>query len=220
MNTQLLTVAGAMLLIGGLLGYNIARDTGFVRESDEGRTRTESVQQIPWGMHMMDDGTMMGNETNQGMGMMGGSGMMGMTVRSEEEFLREMIPHHEEAVRTATEVLERGSDNVAVQALAQNIITAQTSEIKQMRSWYKSWYGKDYTPDGSYQPMMRDLSKLSGTTLDEAFLEDMIRHHMGALMMAKSVIPYSTHQEIKTLTENIITSQTKQIAEMKVLLTQ
>ena len=219
MNKQLFGVAGVMLIIGGLSGYSIARDTSMMNRR-EYSVRDDRTTEIPTGMHMMHDGMMM-NDDSTSTGMMN-NGMMGMTmtVKSEEDFLRNMIPHHEEAVKTATEVLERGSDNTAVQALARSIVTDQTTEIKAMRTWYKTWYNKDYTADGSYKPMMRDLSKLSGTELDRVFLEDMIKHHMGALMMAKSVTPFITHPEIKTLTENILTSQSKQIDEMRVILTQ
>ena len=59
----------------------------------------------------MVDGTMM-RDTGAGMGSMGSMNhmddMMTMLVESEREFIEEMIPHHQEAIDTATEVLERG----------------------------------------------------------------------------------------------------------------
>jgi uncharacterized protein (DUF305 family) len=65
---------------------------------------------------------------------------------------------------------------------------------------------------------MRDLSKLSGAELDKAFLEDMIPHHMGAIMMAHSVQGYIEHDEMKTLTRNIVDSQSTEIGKMQSML--
>jgi uncharacterized protein (DUF305 family) len=167
-----------------------------------------------WGNHEMSDGRMMGN--NQGM--MGGMNGMDMMVRSEKEFLTGMIPHHEEAVKTAKEVIARGGTTPRIKALAKNIVKAQEAEIANMKNWYQAWYNEAYVDKGTYQPMMRNLTNLSGTTLDRTFLEDMVMHHMGAIMMARSVEPYIEHQEMTNLTKSIIDSQTNEIGLMRELL--
>jgi uncharacterized protein (DUF305 family) len=182
-------------------------------------------------------GTMMGNRyddreyanldtDNRGMGMMRGYDDMGMgnmhgmqmMVESEREFLQGMIPHHEEAVATAKEVVARGGSTPEIKTLAENIITAQEKEIADMKTWFKNWYGVDYTADGKYQPMMRPLTDLSGADLDKVFLNDMIMHHMGAIMMANSVTPHIEHPEMATLVGNIKTTQSAEITQMQNLL--
>ncbi|WP_433429297.1 DUF305 domain-containing protein [Nonomuraea sp. CA-141351] len=40
----------------------------------------------------------------------------------------------------------------------------------------------------SNRPQMRDLSRLSGDALDETFLQDMIPHHMVAVMMSQQLL--------------------------------
>ena len=92
------------------------------------------------------------------------------------------------------------------------------SKIALLKEWHLTWYGEAYVADGSYQPMMRDLSQLSGAALDQRFLEDMIPHHMGAIMMAQSVRPYITHQEITDMADAIMTTQTAEIEVMRELL--
>jgi uncharacterized protein (DUF305 family) len=67
--------------------------------------------------------------------------------------------------------------------------------------------------------MMRDLSQLSGADLDRRFLEDMIPHHMGAMMMAQSVRPHIEHQEIADLADAIMETQSVEINLMRDLLT-
>jgi uncharacterized protein (DUF305 family) len=145
---------------------------------------------------------------------------MNMTVQSEQEFLQMMIPHHEEAVTTAKEVLARGGSTPEIRTLAEDIITAQEKEIADMKAWHQTWYNAPYQADGTYMPMMRDLSALNGTDLDYVFLKDMILHHEGAIMMAKSVTPYITHSELNTLTTAIQTTQRTEITTMEKLVTQ
>jgi uncharacterized protein (DUF305 family) len=66
--------------------------------------------------------------------------------------------------------------------------------------------------------MMRDLSNLSGAEIDRTFLEDMIMHHMGAIMMARSVQPYVEHQEMEDLTKAVVDTQSKEIQQMRNIL--
>jgi uncharacterized protein (DUF305 family) len=219
-NNTILIALGALIL-GGLGGYGLASGHGDWSRGGYGdRDRDDAT---PIGMHRMPDGSMMHNTptptTNKtGMGMMhGGMGMGMMMVSSEKEFLTEMIPHHEEAVVTAKEVLARGATTPEIKTLVEGIITAQEKEIADMKTWYTAWYGTPYTPSGKYEPMMRDLSKLSGVELDKVFLEDMVMHHMGAIMMAHSVQGAIEHKEMETLTKNIIETQSKEIVTMRQL---
>lgn len=212
-NTILLA-AVALVLIGGIGGYALKSSSMYGRHSEQHRPgmsndyekntpSAKSVQKSD-AMNMMDHS---------------GHNMMAMQVASEREFIEHMIPHHEEAVTTAKEVLARGATTPAIKSLVEGIVTAQEKEIADMKSWYKNWYGEDYTDKKTYVPMMRDLSKLSGADLDTAFLDDMIMHHMGAVMMAKSVVPHIEHVEITTLSQTIISSQTAEIDTMRSLLT-
>lgn len=93
-------------------------------------------------------------ENSFGMGMgrgsMMGGGMMGdatdiTTLESakpfDKEFIEQMIPHHQMAIMMAT-MLSQGTDREEMKVLARAIIDAQSREIDQMRSWYRSWYGQ------------------------------------------------------------------------------
>lgn len=209
MKNQTILIAIITLLIGGIGGYVIAtKDKPYyerVVESDE----------VPMGMHRMPDGSLMSNTPMAGTGAMDHSAMM---VSSEREFVAGMIPHHQEAVDTAKEVLTRGGSNDQVVVLANEIIAAQETEIALLKEWHLAWYGEAYVADDSYQPMMRDLSNLSGAELDKVFLEDMIPHHMGAIMMANSVRPYIEHEEISDMADAILETQTAEIDLMQQLL--
>jgi len=203
-----------ILIIGCLIGYTFGnkdsqKDTMCGGSSCQHKQETENSS----GMHKMPDGSMM---QNSGTGNM--QGMMNMQVSSEQEFLVHMIPHHQEAVDTAKEVIARGGTTPEIKKLAEDIVVAQEKEIAQMKEWYKNWYGEEYKDGGEYSPMMRDLSKLSGAELDKAFIQDMIKHHMGAIMMARSVKSYIKHTEMEKLTQDVITTQSKEIMQMRQML--
>lgn len=96
------------------------------------------------GMHMMPDGTMMGDETSM-MGMQGM--MMDMTARLkgkkgaelEKIFLEDMIVHHQGAVDMSKELL-KGTDRPELVQFANDIISLQTQEIEMQKKWLKEWY--------------------------------------------------------------------------------
>jgi len=144
--------------------------------------------------------------------------MQQMMVTSERDFIEMMIPHHEEAIDTANQVLEHGATTEEIATLMTNIVAAQTAEVVSMREWYEVWFGEAYQDSGKYQAMMRDLSGLSEEEIDRAFLVDMIPHHMGAIMMARSIQPYIEHDEMAVLTENIVRTQSAEIVQMRRLL--
>lgn len=210
-------VAIIALLIGGIGGFGIAEISDKEHSYRMGNMEGQKYDEDNYGRggkHEMSDDTMMGN--NQGM--MGGMHDMDMMVRSEKEFLNSMIPHHEEAVKTAKEVIARGGTTPEIKTLVENIVKAQEAEITDMKNWYQTWYGEAFVDKGTYKPMMRNLTNLSGAKLDKTFLEDMVMHHMGAIMMSRSVEPYIEHPEMTNLTKTITTFQSQEIDLMKKLL--
>jgi uncharacterized protein (DUF305 family) len=220
-NQSIVIIIGLGILVVGAVAYSFG-----MNKSSDTKMGMNMGDDVPAGMHRMPDGSLMGNPstpTNQndgGMGMMGGMDHSMMMVKSEREFLEGMIPHHQEAVDTAKEVLARGGSTPEIKKLAEDIVVAQEKEIAMMKGWYQAWYGEAYVADpADYKPMMRDLSTLSGAALDKVFLEDMVMHHMGAIMMAQSVQPYIENQEITDLTKAIMETQTAEIELMKRLIT-
>ena len=53
------------------------------------------------------------------------------------------------------------------------------------------------------------------SNIDKHFIEEMIPHHEGAIDMAKLALNQASKPEIKTLANNIIKSQTKEIEQMR-----
>ncbi len=139
-----------------------------------------------------------------------------MMITSEEQFIFEMVPHHQEAVDTS-QIVAAKTENEQLRTLAQAIVQAQTSEISMMNQWKQDWFAEsDYVPH--YIPMMPQLESLSGDKLDKAFLTGMIGHHEMAVMMAQHVLQLQPRSEIESFAKEIIQAQTKEISEMKSML--
>jgi uncharacterized protein (DUF305 family) len=136
-------------------------------------------------------------------------------VESEYDFLARMVPHHEEAVDAAEQLLE-GTQRAQLRTFARDIIETQTSEIEQMLQWLDQWY-PDRDIHGGHEPVMRDLSDLRGDGLDRAFLEDMIPHHMDAVMASQQLLinDLAEHQELVSFAASIRDQQRREIMQMR-----
>ena len=172
---------------------------------------------------MMDGGMPNGATSSEMMGsshmaMMGSADMGQMMGRaqvdSEFAYLTNMIPHHEEAIVAAKQLLAR-SNRPEMKTFATSIIETQSAQVDQMKSELARWYpGRDTT--ASYTPMMRDLTQRSGDPLDRAFLEDMIPHHGMAVMMSQQLLSQglAEHAEVTQLATTIRDGQRSEIVTM------
>ncbi|QDZ39331.1 DUF305 domain-containing protein [Euhalothece natronophila Z-M001] len=136
-------------------------------------------------------------------------------VESELDYLVHMIPHHEEAIEAA-KILRDRTERPEMQAFAEEIIETQTAEIEQIESWLEQWHPeRDRATE--YEPMMRDLSDLEGDELDQVFLEDMIIHHMGAVMQSRMLLQQELveNEPVGELAQDIAQAQRDEIHQMQ-----
>lgn len=68
--------------------------------------------------------------------------------------------------------------------------------------------------------MTVSLQDKSGDQFDNAFLAGMISHHEGAIEMAKLAQANAKHEEVKTLANDILAAQSKEIDMMQLWQTQ
>ncbi|WP_149551764.1 DUF305 domain-containing protein [Streptomyces marokkonensis] len=146
-------------------------------------------------------------------------------------FAKGMIPHHRQAVEMAGLAPER-AQSAEVKSLAADIKKAQDPEIETLSGWLTSW-GEEVPAEGAMDHsshgmddmggMMTDeemtgLENASGKAFDTAFMELMIKHHEGAVAMAKAEQADGAHGPAKKMAGDIITSQNAEIEQMKKLL--
>ncbi len=141
----------------------------------------------------------------------------------DKMFLASMIAHHEGAVQMA-QMAQMSAKHREIKDLANNIIATQNKEISEMQSWQTAWgyaTNKTTTTAGVQQMqhkmdgMMNELNGKIGDDFDRGFLKEMMMHHQSAIDMAKPAATNASHSEVKTLASNIITAQTKEVAQMK-----
>ncbi len=158
---------------------------------------------------------------NERMGSMMNNSQNSEYSQNEIMFAAMMIPHHEQAV-TMSNLALTNTTNPDVLDLAQRIKAGQEPEIVQMNTWLDGGYSMMGHDGHQMGGMLSDedlakLGTLKDKAFDEMFLTAMIEHHEGAIQMTQ-MIANSSNSEVKTLADNIISSQTKEIEEMKVLL--
>jgi uncharacterized protein (DUF305 family) len=145
-------------------------------------------------------------------------------------FIDGMTPHHEGAVVMAKEALQK-SQRPEIKKLANAIIQAQNQEITELKQWRKTWYAKAPTEPQAWHTEMKHMMAMSPEQMkgmmmnmdlgaadgefDLRFLNAMIPHHEGAVMMAKDALNKSQHPEVKKLARAIIASQEAEIKQMQ-----
>lgn len=120
---------------------------------------------------------------------------------ADVEFMVGMIAHHRQALEMTALVPTRSRSN-AIRLLAERIEVSQTDEIAQMSGWLErrgasvpaaEGHAHGHTP-GEVMPGMLSqeemarLAAATGAAFDRLFLELMIQHHEGALVMVQELM--------------------------------
>jgi len=179
-------------------------------------------------------GMMQHGNMQHGSGMMNHSMAMDLgpaDANYDLRFIDAMRLHHRGAIAMAKEA-EQKSQRREIKSLARNIIIAQNREENELlRKWREQWYpqasgepvtygsqGKPTVPMSKQQrqsmSMMMDLGT-ADAKFDLRFMNAMIAHHQGAVMMAKDALSKSKRPEIKQLSQEIVKSQQAEIDQMK-----
>ncbi len=147
-------------------------------------------------------------------------------------FAQGMAMHHLQAIEMADTVLGKQGVDARVTGLATGIKNAQKPEIDEMNGWLTSWGEKTVSSsmssmggmamgDGMMsQADMDALGNASGGKSSTLFLNQMIRHHQGAIDMARTEVRAGRSAAALALADTIIRDQTAQITQMKQLLQQ
>ena len=152
---------------------------------------------------------------------------------ADVEFVRNMIPHHQQAL-VLGEMVPARTANPDVRVMATHISADQQAEIRTLNGLLAAW-GEPVDPPGMSQhdgmpgmpasgmPMMKGmvdqatLDKLR-TLDDEAFdtlwVTSMIGHHEGAVAMAQDEIAHGQSPDAVHVATLIVTSQQREIAMM------
>jgi uncharacterized protein (DUF305 family) len=139
----------------------------------------------------------------------------------EVKFMTDMIDHHHMAVMMAELCITKATQT-KLRSFCENIMTAQMAEIEQMQTWLQNWYSVSHEPvmKPADEKMMDRLASLSGAEFEMAFMEMMIKHHEKAIREGRRCLDKAYHAELRELCEDIIRTQSAEIAQMEAWLCQ
>ncbi|MGN9907547.1 DUF305 domain-containing protein [Phytohabitans sp. LJ34] len=134
-------------------------------------------------------------------------------------FAAMMIAHHGQAVRMSQTLLGKAGVPQRVVAVADYIRADQSREITEMNAWRVAWDSPAVSPDdpaaarhGAGHGMMTEqqlaaLNATDGPAATRLYLEQMIAHHNGAILMAKAVLKVGRNAYIHNLAKHILNEQ-------------
>lgn len=147
-------------------------------------------------------------------------------------FAQDMIPHHTQAIAMSKMAAQQAGSS-QVKDLAARIEAEQQPEIDQLSGFLRAWNapvppmaGMGQGDLGSMGAMpgmmtsgeMQQLGQANGAAFDRMFLQMMISHHKGAVMMAKTELSSGQNPDARQLAQRIIDAQQREITEMRTLL--
>ena len=160
---------------------------------------------------------------------------------AEAGFARDMATHHAQAVDLSLVVRDKSSDR-ELRTLAADIIVTQSTQRGIFMGWLQQWGlsqasarprmawmpGHTHTApatDGAVlmhgmasNAELQRLGDANGVDAEILFLQLMIRHHEGGIIMAQAVLALSDSREVEQLATSIEDGQRAEIAEMRSLL--
>lgn len=152
----------------------------------------------------------------------------------EAGFARDMITHHEQAVEMALLMRDRTTDPL-MRSFTTDIILTQTNQMGQMMGWLDVWslpltglerpmtwmgHGGQPMPGMASSQERAELAASEGIEAEIQFLQLMIRHHEGALPMAREILERSNNPVTNRLATSILNAQQNEIDIMSAMLTE
>ena len=157
-------------------------------------------------------------------------GMTGAELNNSlsHNFIVQMIPHHEAAIRMSENLLQY-TTFVPLQNIAQNIIKEQTESIANMQEVLYNCSEVTNSDEDIclYQRQIHKIMQVMFSEMHNApaanninadFMKEMISHHMGAIRMSENALRFSICPELIPILKAIISSQKRGVQEMERLL--
>lgn len=142
---------------------------------------------------------------------------------ADAAFLNDMTAHHQGAIDMA-QLAESRAEHPEIRRLAVGIETTQKAEIaafermhERMRSMHDdATHGGHMGMSDAEMGMDMDMDALAAAKpFDKAFIDEMIPHHRGAIVMARELLAKGADPELRKMAQAIIDAQSKEIAQMR-----
>ncbi|PWK65094.1 uncharacterized protein (DUF305 family) [Streptomyces sp. CG 926] len=153
-------------------------------------------------------------------------------------FSRDMAAHHQQAVEMSFLVRENTTDE-EVRTLAFDVINTQANQRGMMLGWLDMWQSPKLAPEGAMAWMdghgsgmavtempgmatraqLEQLKAAKGRDAEVLYLQLMIPHHRGGVVMAEAAVKQGKNDQVKALAEGIVLAQQAEIDLMNGMLT-
>jgi uncharacterized protein (DUF305 family) len=136
----------------------------------------------------------------------------------DNDFAALMKAHHLGAIEMAQLEVAKGTDT-EIKQMAQKMIDDQQKEVAELNS-FLSGHQAHGGGDAFFKEAMSIMNKMTMNmdhkgSIDRQFVSMMIPHHQGAIDMSKAYLKAGAHeQKIKTMANNIISSQQTEIDKL------
>jgi uncharacterized protein (DUF305 family) len=156
--------------------------------------------------------------------MAGGCGTKGQpAVPYDLRFIDAMVVHHQAAIDMSLPA-ESSALRPELKDFARKVVADQSREVELMKGWRDQWFpGRPKTPTIMGMPGMessmrgmdpRHMQGIKDDAYDRMYVDMMIPHHQGAIVMAEDALTKSQRPEIRTLAQSIIDAQSAEIDMM------
>lgn len=134
----------------------------------------------------------------------------------DREFMQDMMRHHAGAITMARLAVAK-ADHSELRQFARNVIDDQTRENQQSANWLRQWYDTSAvaTPVPQDQQFVERLQSLRGRDFEIEYMRAMMMHHNEAVNMARIAEQKAEHPELRSVASNIVTSQSKEIEQLR-----
>lgn len=140
---------------------------------------------------------------------------------ADKTFVAQMVPHHEIGIDMIESAVLR-SDDVRLRKLVFQMQSYHEHELHQLSSRLEQWK----VPPAKIFPGLIDLTRLakidqlSGSAYDIAWLNAMIEHHEGAVVIGKKEIELGQTPSLIDVAKKVVTTQQAEIIEMQRILSE
>ena len=137
---------------------------------------------------------------------------------TDAAFVTEMIPHHDSAIEMA-KIAQKRAEHPEIKQLADDIVATQSAEIETLNQISDDLGDQDAGASlglsSDEMGMSMDTSMLeTAEPFDREFIDMMVPHHQGAILMAHAELADGTNSDAKALADEILTGQSGEIEEM------
>lgn len=139
------------------------------------------------------------------------------SAKFEIDFMKYLIDHHY-AGTIIDQMCVKKATHQALRDLCSKEVKDQQMQINEMKSWLHKWYGIHYEPqlDAQGQAIVDYISSLNGgRTFEIGFMENLIPHHLSAIISSQKCVEKASHESLKDLCENVVSSQTMSVSMLK-----